>query len=217
MTDLTQKNIDRFNDLAAEWDTNPRRAATAKAVADAIRQIVPLPGAEQAFEFGCGTGMVTLAVAPHVRHMLAMDSSSEMLATLQDKICRLAVSNIETLEGDLSNTPPTGPFDLILSSMTLHHIADTKSLLHGLFKLLQPGGRIALADLDREDGSFHGDKPGIAHHGFDREELADWLAAAGFVDCRFSTVHRMEKELDDGTTKHFPIFLVCASRPDHRV
>ncbi|MDA3919718.1 MAG: class I SAM-dependent methyltransferase [Salinisphaera sp.] len=214
MTDLSQQNIDRFNDLAAEWDTNPRRAATAKAVADAIRQIVPLTGTEQAFEFGCGTGMVTLAVAPHVGHMLAMDSSSEMLASLHDKINRSSTANIETLEGDLADTPPKGRFDLILSSMTLHHIADTKSLLHVLFKLLQPGGRIALADLDREDGSFHGDKPGIAHHGFDREELTDWLAAAGFVDCCFSTVHQMEKEMDDGTTRRFPIFLVRASRPE---
>lgn len=137
-----------------------------------------------------------------------------MLNALQDKIRRLDVSNVETMAGDLPEHAPQGPFDLIVSSMTLHHIADTKALLRILLRLLRPGGYVALADLDREDGSFHGGKPGIAHHGFDRAELADWMEAAGFVDCRFSTAHRMDKQTDDGTIRQLPIFLVCAVLPE---
>lgn len=214
MTDLRQENIDRFNEIAAEWDKNPRRSETASAVATAIRDAVPLTGDECAFEFGCGTGMVTLALAPYVTSLLAMDSSPAMLDGLREKIRRLEIHNVETLQADLTSAPPLAPFDLILSSMTLHHIADTQSVLQLLYGMLRPGGRIALADLDREDGSFHGDKPGIAHHGFDRDALAGWIAAAGFVDCDFSTAHYMDKTIDDGTTRRFPIFLVSARRPE---
>lgn len=213
MNDLTRQNTDRFNAIAAEWDEDPRRAATAAAVADAILTALAPTGNESVFEFGCGTGLVTLALAPHVGHILAMDSATQMLDTLRHKLDRLGINNIDTTVGDLPGHPPDGAFDLVASSMTLHHIGDTPSLLRTLFGRLRPGGRIALADLDREDGSFHGDTPGVAHHGFDRNELAGWIAAAGFTVVRFSTAHRMKKVAGDGTMHRFQIFLVCAQRP----
>ncbi len=213
MNNLTRQNADRFNAIAAEWDEDPRRAAMAAAVAEAMLTALAPTGDESVFEFGCGTGLVTLALAPHVGHILAMDSARRMLDTLRHKRERLGVDNIETTVGDLPDHPPNGTFSLVASSMTLHHIGNTPSLLRTLFGLLQPGGRIALADLDREDGSFHGDTPGVAHHGFDRDELAGWIAAAGFTDVRFSTAHRMEKTAEDGTIHRFRIFLVCAQRP----
>jgi len=210
---LSQANIDRFNELAAEWDNDPRHTTLAEAVADAITQNVPLSGAERVLEFGSGTGLVTLQIAPQVKRILAMDSSADMLDELRNKADRLGVSNVALLEGNLPDTRPDGRFDLILSSMTLHHIGDLETLFRLLFDLLEGGGRIALADLDREDGSFHGDKPGIAHHGFDREEVEQWLQAAGFESITFATAHHMEKTDDDGQVRHYPVFLVCAVRP----
>jgi hypothetical protein len=53
-------------------------------------------------------------------------------------------------------------------------------LLLSLKKLLHPGGWVALADLESEDGSFHDDPTGIFHHGFSAEELSGMLKRAGF-------------------------------------
>lgn len=211
--DLNQQNIDRFNAIAAEWDSQPRHVATASTVAEAMREALALTGAETLLEFGCGTGLITAALAPHVARILALDSAPGMIDALVEKLRRHGIDNVETKVGDLPDNPPEGRFDAIVSSMTLHHIRDTDALLRVLFERLTPGGRIALADLDREDGSFHGDKPGIAHHGFDRTALADQLRAAGFADVAFTTAHHMERTLDDGTTRQFPIFLVVATRP----
>ncbi len=78
-----------------------------------------------------------------------------------------------------------------------------------IFRLLRPGGRIALADLDTEDGSFHAaDAEGIHHHGFDREGLADLVRAAGFTDVGFRTATEVEHE-----SRRFPVFLLLARRP----
>jgi len=55
--------------------------------------------------------------------------------------------------------------------MTLHHIADTGAILEKLNALLRPGGMIALADLDLEDGFFHDDPGEEVHHGFERSAL----------------------------------------------
>lgn len=211
--DLNQQNIDRFNAIAADWDSQPRHVETASAVAGAMRAALAPTGDETLLEFGCGTGLITAALAPNVARILALDSAPGMIEALVEKLQRHGIDNVDAKVGDLPDNPPEGRFDAIVSSMTLHHIADTDALLRVLFERLKPGGRIALADLDREDGSFHGDKPGIAHHGFDRTTLADKLKAAGFADIQFTTAHHMERTLDDGTTRRFPIFLAVAARP----
>ncbi len=207
---LTQANIDRFNDIAATWDDKPGRVKMASTIAQAILASLPPAGGGNALEFGSGTGLVTALLAPHCRHVTAMDSSPGMLAVLSDKVRELSLENVSTFEGDLSQTLPAGPFDTVFSSMTLHHVEDVQGLLARLFGILNPGGRVALADLDAEDGSFHGDKPGIAHNGFERSTMETWLREAGFTDIRFETAYTMERTDDDGTTRQFPIFLVTA-------
>ena len=99
--------------------------------------------------------------------------------------------------------------DLIVSAMAMHHVKDTAKLLRTLFDHLAPGGQLALADLDREDGDFH--PPGIEgvfHHGFDRGQLAAKLRAAGFTDVAIETACEVDKE-----GRRYPIFLATATRP----
>ncbi len=103
---------------------------------------------------------------------------------------------------------PVGPFNLITSAMTLHHIPELVPLLTSLRGLLHPGGWIALADLETEDGSFHGDQAGIFHLGFSRKELETLLTRAGFRSIsvqNVTTVHKNEQL--------YPILLAVATRP----
>lgn len=209
----SQANIDRFNEIAANWDDKPGRVNMAQSVARTIAAHIPEAGGGNALEFGCGTGLVTAMLAPQCARVVAMDSSEGMLQVLKGKIDELSLTNVETLEGDLSKTLPEGPFDLIFSSMTLHHIEDVQGLASRLNGILKPGGQIALADLEAEDGSFHGDMPGIAHHGFKRDVLTGWLEAAGFENIRFEHAYTMNKAGDDGVERQFPIFLVTARKP----
>ena len=70
------------------------------------------------------------------------------------------------------------------------------------------GAFIALADLDKEDGSFHPeDTEGIFHLGFKRNELQIILEKYGFGGIRFLTAHTVNKE-----EKKYPIFLVTATK-----
>jgi trans-aconitate methyltransferase len=98
-----------------------------------------------------------------------------------------------------------GPYDLIVSSMTLHHIADVPALFRRFVKHLHPGGQVALADLDEEDGTFHEDATGVHHHGFSREHIHGWLADAGFRQIRVETATVTAKE-----NKDYPVFLASA-------
>jgi ubiquinone/menaquinone biosynthesis C-methylase UbiE len=153
--------------------------------------------------------LLTLALAARVRQVLAVDSSPGMLAVLAQKAKDRQISNVEILCADFTNGPaPAGPYDLITSAMTLHHVADTQALFRCFFALLAPDGQIALADLDAEDGSFHGHSDGIPHAGFDRETLVHQLADSGFADIQLSTAARIEKN-----ARAYTVFLATARKP----
>lgn len=219
-----RENIERFNQLAAEWDEKLQHVETGAGVAAAMLQALRLPGGDdmggdmgEALEFGAGTGLVTVHLAPHLRTLLAMDGSSGMLSVLQRKCADLGLANVSVQEGLVPADLPDRRFDLIFSSLTLHHIEDSAGLLAALFQRLRPGGRVAFADLEAEDGSFHGDLPGVSHHGFARQPLRAQLEAAGFADVRFSPahspIHVIRRHNEAGEARDYPLFLVVAERP----
>lgn len=209
-------NLDRFNALAAQWDDSPLRAGIARAVAAAVAGTLPLRPDMRALEYGCGTGLVSVLLADRVGHIVAADVAPNMLQVLDDKCRRAGLDNIETRRLDLTvDPPPAERFDLIFSSMTLHHIEDVDGVLGTLAGLLAPGGRLALADLDREDGSFHGpDVPGVFHAGFERARLMDRLRALGLVEVAACTAHTVHKTGPGGAPRAYPIFLISARRGD---
>ena len=115
---------------------------------------------------------------------------------------------VEVVCSDILETPLGRKVDLIVSAMAMHHVRDTGRLLQAFAEHLKPAGRIALADLDAEDGSFHPpDTTGVYHHGFDRDALREQLEHHGFSDITFSTALHVER---DG--RRYPIFLLTATR-----
>jgi len=157
-------------------------------------------------DFGAGTGLISAAVAPHVAEIVAVDISRSMLDQLASKP-ELA-GKVQPVCRNILVAPLTQRFDLIMSAMAMHHVADTAALLSTFWDHLVDGGRLALADLDAEDGSFHpAATDGVFHHGFDRSALETMLVGAGFKDIQFRTAHTVDK--GDG---RYPVFLVTAAK-----
>jgi len=198
-----------FDSRARDWDAVPGRAERANAVATAIRAQVPLSRSMTALEYGCGTGLLSFALKAELGQIILADSSAGMLAVLQEKIARGGITNMTPLRMDLAVDPvPVQRYNLVYTLMTLHHVPDTAKILGCFHTLLQNGGILCIADLDKEDGSFHSHEPGFdGHNGFDRAELGLELERAGFSKIRFSTCHTMMK---DG--RPYPLFLAVAEK-----
>lgn len=198
---------EHFDQAAATWDLADRRVALAHAVAEAIAARVPLSKELTALDFGCGTGLVTLELAPKVGSITGADTSPGMLQTLAEKAKTLGTPLQILPLDDTGAGKLGGPYDLIVSSMTLHHVADVATLFHQFMQHLRPGGQVALADLDEEDGTFHDATMAIHHRGFSRDQIQTWLKEAGFREINLETATITPKE-----GKNFPVFLASARR-----
>lgn len=202
-----------FESVAARWDSNPGRVKIANEVAAAIRHSVTLSPHMAVLDYGCGTGLLSLHLLPQIGSLCGADSSPAMLEVMAGKIAALGISNARTQFVDFEHgAHASGSYDLIVSSMVTHHVPDTAALFAEWFRLLNPGGQVAFADLDSEDGAFHGDNTGVFHLGFDRAHLRKLLLEAGFSEVRDSTATAVTKEVD-GRQREFPIFLIVARKP----
>jgi ubiquinone/menaquinone biosynthesis C-methylase UbiE len=210
-TQLTQLDAAHFDSKARQWDDNPVFQERALKIAEAVRKAVPLRRDMNALDYGCGTGLLSFPLKDELGAILLADSSGGMLDVVTGKIAAQGVANMTPLKLDLlTDPPPAQRFDLIVTSMTLHHVPDTDHILRTFHDLLQPGGYLCIADLDQEDGSFHGPEVDV-HHGFDRAELSQRAAQAGLADIQFQTVFSIAKERESGA-QDYPVFLMTARR-----
>lgn len=203
-----------FGKEAATWDEDPGRVAMARAAARAILKSIP-PGKEiDVLDFGAGTGLVTLALQPHVRTITAADSSQGMLEIVDAKIRAQKLANVRTRLADPGRIDlPEGPFDLVVSSMTCHHVRDISTLLDQLAGVLRPSGRIAIVDLDPDEGKFHDMQEGVFHNGFDRQVMRRNLEAAGFCEVQSETAAVVQKQSGiSGETPTFSVFLMTGKK-----
>lgn len=203
-----------FDAAAATWDENPGRVRMARDVCRAIVDFVqPGPGAD-VLDFGCGTGLLTLSLRPHVRSVTAVDSSRGMLDVLEGKIRAQGIGNVTTRLVDLEQGGTLdGQFDLVVSSMTFHHIADVENVLCALAAVTKPGGTVAIADLDKDGGKFHETNEGVLHFGFDRCRMKKHFGDAGLVSVRNRTAAIVQKPAPGGGTGTFSVFLMTGKKP----
>jgi len=208
---MASTDTQHFDQSADQWDADPVKVARATAVAEAIRRAVPLSSESRAMEYGCGTGLVSFALRGSLGHITLADVSPGMLAVVARKLAAAPGPDMSPLQLDLLADPLPDPrFELIYSLMTFHHLADIDTVLAHCHALLVPGGRLCVADLDAEDGSFHGaDFDG--HTGFDRAVLAGQARRAGFAEVRFETVFHMHRP-DSAGQRDFPLFLMTARK-----
>ena len=193
-----------FDTEARSWDLDPKKTERAKAFAKEILEFIQFPPGAKAMEFGCGTGILSFQLKSSISEITLVDTSEGMLEVLEEKIQASKLAHFHPLLVNLLEEPlPNVRFDAIYTLMTMHHIRDIRSILDVFHQLLKPGAYFCMADLVKEDGSFHNDPNFDGHNGFKHDELARLLQNAGFEEIK------REKE---GKQEIYPLFMLIARK-----
>lgn len=166
-----------FEQMAKRYDSDERKEL-ARIVAEEVKPEVQDSRSKSLIDYGSGTGLVGLALADRVESILLVDSSQQMLEVAQAKISRGGITNAKVLLTDFTQESPELQADIVLVSLVLLHVPDTKKILQELYNVLTEDGKLIIIDFDKNEKVTH---PKV-HNGFVHEELKQLLSEVGFKD-----------------------------------
>ena len=134
-------------------------------------------------DLGCGTGQMTAALAPFVKHVIAVDASAAMLQAAKKRL--LTFDNVELRRGDLEALPiDDRRIDAATLALVLHHLSEPERALADVARVLTPRGRVIIVDMLPHDRESYRQQMGHAWLGFSEEHVRRILDESGFGDVR---------------------------------
>ncbi|MGP4080688.1 class I SAM-dependent methyltransferase [Pseudalkalibacillus sp. R45] len=173
-----------FEQMAKRYDTE-ERIELAKVIVKEVRPELRNSKPKSLIDYGSGTGLVSLELSDLVDSILLVDSSKQMLEVAKAKISHKGITNSEVLYSDFTQETPELKADIVLMSLVLLHIPDTKKILQELFNILNDSGKLIIIDFDKNDKINH---PKV-HNGFSHEELKKSLSEVGFKSIEMKTFY----------------------------
>jgi ubiquinone/menaquinone biosynthesis C-methylase UbiE len=177
---MTQAAAAYFERVANDWD-EIRAGYFSEAVRDAAIAHAYLRPEMTVADVGCGTGYLAAGLAPRVAQVHALDGSPAMIEAAKRNLA--AFTNVTYHVTDGGALPlEDASVDAALANMYLHHCPDPAAALSEMARILRPGGRLVITDMDRHSHEWLRAEMADEWLGFDRAEVKGWLRAAGLVN-----------------------------------
>ena len=130
-------------------------------------------------DLGCGTGQVSAALAPFVERVIAVDASAAMLQAAKKRLH--GFDNIELRRGDLEALPvDDARLDAATLMLVLHHVPEPEKAIAEVARVLKPGGRLLLVDMQPHDRDSYRQQMGHVWLGFSDDHIRRILSESGF-------------------------------------
>jgi len=202
-TDLITSGL--YNDQ--QKDELPETAVLASLGCGNPTALAELKPGETVLDLGSGGGIDVLLSARRVGpkgKVYGLDMTDEMLALARENQRKAGAENVEFLKGEIESIPlPENSVDVIISNCVINLSADKDRVLHEAFRVLKPGGRLAVSDV-----VTRGEIPpeirksillwvGCVAGALEENEYKGKLAAAGFehIDIEPTRIFRAEDAL----------------------
>lgn len=194
-----------FDRVAATFGDEILPGRTWEGLARALLQLAPRG---RYADLGIGDGLLTLMLSEVAQSVTAVDISSEMLKQLRARAEKRAITNVETVEGDIEDLPLSdASYDVAVLSQALHHAKSPRRALEEARRILVPGGRLLVIDLLAHTEDWVKENLQHEHLGFTEAGLAETIVQAGFERV---TIQRAAR---DPQPPHFMTLVATGVRP----
>ncbi len=134
-------------------------------------------------DLGCGTGQLTEVVAPHVRRVISVDGSDDMLEAARERLS--GATNVDIRQGELEGLPiESGELDVAMLSLVLHYSPEPPRALAEVGRVVRTGGRVLVVDMLPHDREEYQQQMGHVWLGFSEGQTTRLLTGAGFENIR---------------------------------
>ena len=111
-------------------------------------------------DLGCGPGIVTAALAPNVREVVAYDLTSEMLEKARQRCEKAGLENVRFELGSAEQLPfEKESFDCIVTRLTIHHFLDPRRVMNEVIRVTRQKGKVVVVDIvsseNQEEATLH--------------------------------------------------------------
>lgn len=169
-----------FERVASQWD-DLRASYFGEAVREAAIAKAYLRPEMAVADVGAGTGFIAAGLAPLVKRVYVVDGSAAMLEVAKKNLS--AFTNIEFHEADGASLPfPEESLDAVFANMYLHHCPEPLAAIREMIRVLRPGGRLVITDMDDHPYAWLKEEMADVWQGFDRAQVRAWFQQAGLVN-----------------------------------
>lgn len=178
LDERARQSIDFFNRMAGSYETLTEPGGGWNVLAATLASCFT---GKDVVDLGAGEGKLSLILARYAASVTSVDISPRMLELIRMKAAEASCQKVlKTVEADIENVPlPDGASDVVFLSQTLHHAGSPKSAILEAARLLRPGGKFILLELDRHDQEWLREEWADQWLGFEMSDLESWVGQAG--------------------------------------
>jgi DNA-binding transcriptional ArsR family regulator len=201
--DRRGRSRDFFNQHARQWDILARQILPVAEYHGTLLEEVPR--CEVVVEIGVGTGILLHPLSLKAPKVVGVDHSPAMMEQALYRCRDEGLAGVELRLGEMGHLPlKDREAGCVLLNMVLHHADQPLPVLKEINRILSPGGTLVIADLQRHEIEWVRERMADLWLGFERRELENWLAVAGFSLRRFRAI--------DGSTGRQGVFVLAAGK-----
>jgi len=180
-----------FDELAGKFGRQYVPGRSWKGIAEALLKLMP---PLTIADLGAGEGTISQLMAQRAKKVIAIDNSEKMVEFGAELARKHSIGNMEYRLGDLEDVPiRTATVDLAFLSQALHHAPHPERAIAEAWRILKPGGRIAVLDLNRHHFEEAREMYADLWLGFTERELERYLKQQQFRNVETAVVFREQE------------------------
>jgi ubiquinone/menaquinone biosynthesis C-methylase UbiE len=209
---VTRSSRGYFDAIGSDWD-RLQRAFYSDRVREKALTHARVQGGRRAADLGAGTGFITQGLIERGIRVIAVDPSPAMLEVVRRKFPW--PKRVDCRTGEAEKLPiANASVDYCFANMCLHHVDDPRVAIAEMARILRPGGRAVVTDLDAHELACLSEEHHDRWKGFDREDIRRWFREAGLAEVR---VDGLGEDCcptgADGKGAAVSIFIASGTRP----